>query len=120
MDPRASPLTHWFPPLLTEHAVWGMYPWQWLGLVVVAVVTPFLSTLMQAAALAVSSRLARLTTTTWDDELVTAGRGPTRLLAAAVVLWGATRPLVLRDTVETTIGVLARGAVIVSVGWGQV
>jgi small-conductance mechanosensitive channel len=117
MDPRASPLTHWFPPFLTEQALWGMYLWQWLGLLVVVVATPFLSTLAQAAGLAISTRLARLTTSTWDDELVVASRGPTRLLWVAALLFGGTRPLLLREPVETVVEVLARASVVVSVGW---
>src|SRR5262249_49112294 len=117
MDPKASPLAQWFPPLLTEHALWGMYLWQWLCLLVVAVATPVLAPLGQALALAAGGRLARLTTTTWDDELVSSSRGPARLLAAAAVLFGATRPLALRDPAETAVEVLARAAVIASVGW---
>lgn len=117
MDPRASPLTHWFPPFLTEHALWGMFLWQWLGLLVVVAATPFLSTLAQAVALALNARLARLTTTRWDDVLVESGRGPTRLLWAAGLLFGGTRPLLLREPVETAVEVVARAFVVISVGW---
>src|SRR6185436_17205389 len=117
MDPRASPLTHWFPPFLTEHALWGMLLWQWIGLVVVGVATPFLSTLLQAAWLVVGGRLARLTTTTWDDVLVDSSRGPSRTLWAAGLLFGGTRPLVLREPVETAVEVVSRACVVVSVGW---
>jgi small-conductance mechanosensitive channel len=86
-------------------------------LVVVVVATPFLATLVQAGVLALGVRLARLTVTTWDDEVMTSSRGPTRLMAAAVVLFGATRPLVLREPTETVVEVVARAAVIASVGW---
>src|ERR1043165_3962917 len=117
MDARASPMANWFPPLLSEHSLWGMYLWQWLARLVVVVATPFLSALIQKVGLALTGRLARLTTTTWDDELVEATRGPGRLLWAAALVWGATRPLGLRDALETTIHVLERAAVIFSVGW---
>jgi len=117
MDARASPMARWFPPLLAEHAYWGMYPWQWLCLMVVVTATPFLSLLIQRLALAAGGWLARFTPNSWDDEMVVSARGPTRLLAAAGLLWGATRPLALPGPVDTGIEVAARGAVIFSVGW---
>jgi small-conductance mechanosensitive channel len=97
--------------------MWGIYLWQWLALAVVVVATPVLSLLVQRALLAVGIRLAKLTVTTWDDELVSSGRGPTRLLSAAGILWAATRPLWLAEVVELPLELLARSAVIVSVAW---
>ncbi|HVE82578.1 MAG TPA: mechanosensitive ion channel domain-containing protein [Myxococcales bacterium] len=117
MDARSAPIAHWFPALLSEHSLWGMYLWQWLGLLLVVLATPVLSILFQRLTLAVGLRLARLTSTQWDDELVTSGQGPTRLMAGAAFLFGATRPLWLRESVDVVVEVLARTAVIVSVGW---
>lgn len=116
MDARSAPLARWVPPL-TERALWGMYLWQWLGLLLVLTALPVLTYLIQRLALAIGGRLARLTSTTLDDRLVSTGRGPTRLLAAAALLYGATRPLWLPEPVDTVVEVVARSMVVVSTAW---
>jgi small-conductance mechanosensitive channel len=117
MDPRAAPIAGWFPPLLTERAVWGLYGWQWLTFILALAVVPVAAVLLERALLAVGRRLARLTSFTWDNEAIEASRGPARLLFGAGLLYASTRPLWLPPLLDWVMEILARSGVVVAVSW---
>lgn len=117
MDPRAAPIAGWFPPLLTERQIWGMYGWQWLGLLLLVAAVPVVAVLLERALLAIGRRLVRLTSFTWDDELIEASKGPARLLCGAGLAFAGAWPLWLPRMLDRAVEVLARSGAVVAVSW---
>src|SRR5262249_18575645 len=73
------------PPVFFERPVLGMELWQWLGLLGTLVGAGLLSLLIERLTLAALGRVAKWTGVTWDDALVSAGKGPLRLLSFALL-----------------------------------
>src|SRR6185312_10002613 len=80
------PMGELLPQVLYAHSALGLELWQWLGLVVSLVLALILGVVLERLILAVGSRMARMTTVRWDDELVEAARGPLKLLLFSSVL----------------------------------
>ncbi len=74
------------PPSLLRLKVFGVAAWQWIGLTLSCLGAYALGVVFAAVVLGVLRRLARKTTTKWDDEMVEAARGPTRLVVAVIAL----------------------------------
>jgi small-conductance mechanosensitive channel len=74
------------PPSLQRLKLFGVAAWQWIGLGLSCVGAYALGFVFAALVLGLLRRLARRTTTKWDDEMVEAARGPTRLVVAVIAL----------------------------------
>jgi len=73
------------PTFLTHTQLWGLALWQWLGLGVVTVVAGLAGYTLGGLVTAALARVARRTSVTWDNALVTAMATPARALAFLVV-----------------------------------
>lgn len=107
----------WVPSVFEGWTFLTLDVWQWLGIGMVVVLGYVLASLAQVGALWVGNRLTRLTTTSWDDQLVTSARGPLKLLFFSAILYSGTRPLQLPGPVATGFEIAARSLLIVSVAW---
>ena len=74
------------PPWLLGAGPLGILWWQWLGLIVVIVVSLLVGMLLGRLARGALGALAKRTKTHWDDGISTALRGPFRLAAMLVVV----------------------------------
>ncbi len=82
-------VAEWLPPIFFSDTILGLEPWQWLGLAVVLLGSLVLALVLERLFLKFTMRLARWTKITWDDDMVSAGKGPLRLLVfAALMLTG--------------------------------
>ncbi|MCY1081004.1 mechanosensitive ion channel family protein [Archangium lansingense] len=112
-----SALGEVLPPWFFEKPVLGLEPWQWLGLVVTLLGAGLLSVLLERLTLGVLGKLAAWTSNAWDDALVPAGKGPTRLLYFALLgALGATL-LLLPPTARFLTSHLFTSLLIVAVAW---
>jgi small-conductance mechanosensitive channel len=105
------------PAFLFAKPVLGLEPWQWLGLVAVVGVALILGVLAERLSLWMAARLAKWTRISWDDALVSAGRGPLKLLYFALLLALGTVWLLLTPTAQYVVSRVANTLIIVSVAW---
>ena len=105
------------PPVLFEKPVMGLEPWQWLGLLATVAGGLVLCVVLERLSLALAARLARWTRITWDDALVSAGRGPLRLLYFALLVALGTSLLLLSPTAQYVKNRLVTTLIIISVAW---
>ncbi len=105
------------PAFLFARPVLGLEPWQWLGLVAAVGVALILCVLLERGSLYVAARLAKWTRITWDDALVSAGRGPLKLLYFSLVLALGTVWLLLTPTAQYVVRRVCNTLVIVAVAW---
>lgn len=114
---QASGLEHYLPLFLTQGGVGGLKPWQWLGLLLGAVLALLFGMLLERVVLAAANRVARLTKVNWDDHLIAAARGPMRLLLFAALLALLTRWLDFHDKAQEVSDLVSRSAIIYSCAW---
>jgi len=107
----------WVPAWAHDRSFAGLETWQWLGAVLALMVATGASLLLQQIALWIGRRLARLTATTWDDELVEAGNGPLGLLLFSGLLYLASLPLRLPEGGQRAVETISQSLLIVSVAW---
>jgi small-conductance mechanosensitive channel len=105
------------PPLRFDLSFPELQPWQWAGLTLGLFGSMVLALVLERVLLAAGLRLAKLTVSRWDDQLVAAGRGPLRL-----TLWGAligmgSRLLRLPAGAQRPVDLLVRSLVIISLAW---
>ncbi|MFL5351220.1 mechanosensitive ion channel family protein [Archangium sp.] len=105
------------PPVFFERPVLGLELWQWLGLVGTLVGAVLLSVVLERLTLALTGRLARWTGVTWDDALVSAGKGPLRLLYFTLLGALGTSVLLLPPTMRFLSTHLFTTLTVVSVAW---
>ncbi|WNG34618.1 mechanosensitive ion channel [Archangium violaceum] len=105
------------PPVFFDKPVLGLELWQWLGLLATGVLAVLLSVALERFTLALLDRLARWTRITWDDALVSAGKGPLRLLYFALLGAVGTALLLLPPTAKFLATHLFTSLLIVSVAW---
>jgi small-conductance mechanosensitive channel len=102
---------------LFARPVLGLEPWQWLGVLLTVVGAGLLSVLIERVSLGVLERLAKWTRITWDDALVSAGKGPLKLLNFAVLGTLGTTVLLLPPTARSISGHLGFSLLIIAVAW---
>ncbi|MBN8465979.1 mechanosensitive ion channel family protein [Corallococcus exiguus] len=110
-------LTETLPAFFFERTVLGLEPWQWLGLVVTLLAAWVLSYLLEKLLLAAALRVARWTRISWDDQIVSAGRGPLRLPFFALLLALGTSFLLLPPKLKLLSDRVAYSLTIVAVAW---
>src|SRR5215813_13421916 len=92
-DAYGPPLAEVLPEFLFSQSVAGLELWQWLGLALAVAAALLLGWLLERLLLSVLGPVVRLTKIHWDDQLVTAARGPLRLPLWALVMGVATPAL---------------------------
>jgi small-conductance mechanosensitive channel len=110
-------LRNLFPSELHGGHIGDLEIWQWLGLLVGVVAVYAISLLLERLLLSVGRRVAGLTPFKHDDHLITAARGPLRLLFFSVLLAIITRALGFPEGPQEASDVVARTAAIASTGW---
>lgn len=105
------------PRLLSHHRFLGLYLWQWLGLVVAAVVAYVAARLVVFAGLIAARRLLRRTTLTWDEGGLYATRVPLRLALGFAWFELLVRYLLLTAAARAIVEVLAHTCLIAATAW---
>jgi len=105
------------PSFLREPYVLAMAPWQWMGLLVLAVASFVLARFFAWALLAVASRIARRTSTTLDDHLVKTATRPVRLLFIVLLFRAGATELAFSDNAWLTLSHVLSALAITSIAW---
>ncbi|NOJ79861.1 mechanosensitive ion channel family protein [Myxococcus xanthus] len=74
------------PAFFFSDTVLGLEPWQWLGLLVTVLGSLGLAVLLERLVLAFARRVARWTRFTWEENVVSSGKGPLKLLTFSALL----------------------------------
>lgn len=112
------------PPFGEKMPAWllrrplGTLPlWQWTGMLLALGLAAGLAIFLERLLLALFARMARLTSLTWDDELVVAARGPLRTVLGAGLLSAGLAALALPLWVQHGFDLLVRSLAIAAVAW---
>lgn len=105
------------PRILVTMRFFGIEAWQWLALFAALCVAWLAGYLLGTLLIGVGRRIAKRTSTPWDDELVTAARGPVRLILAVFVLWAIDDPLHFSPALAKIADKIAFPILVVSVAW---
>jgi small-conductance mechanosensitive channel len=105
------------PSFLDDQSFLDLRAWQWLGLVLAAVLALVLGVVFEKLALWVGHRLTALTSITWDDQVVASGRGPLKLLFFSALLYTGTGLLSLPPAAVAISELVCRSLLIVSISW---
>ncbi|MBI2395721.1 MAG: mechanosensitive ion channel [Deltaproteobacteria bacterium] len=105
------------PRWLVEKKVLGVELWQWLALLVAGLSAWLGGWVLGTLLVGVALRVARRTRTPWDDALLGAARGPTRLMIGVAVLWFVDEPLHFSPFIEQLAHRIAFPVLVVAVAW---
>lgn len=105
------------PRWLVENKLLGVELWQWLALSVAGLTAWLGGWLLGTVLIGVALRIARRTRTPWDDALLGAARGPTRLMIGVAVLWFLDEPLHFSPFIEKLAHRIAFPVLVVAVAW---
>ena len=105
------------PHFLTHTHFWGVEAWQWLGLVLALLGAWVSGAVFGSLVVGVAKRIARRTTTAWDDALVGAARGPTRTVVAVAALRFLVDPLHLSPPIERIAQRISFTLLVVGIAW---
>lgn len=98
----------------------GLEIWQWLGLLVVVVVSYALARLISYVVIRAASRIVRRTKVRWDDSLLDALRPPSRFFFALVTFHPLVGALALPEDAALVISRCVGTVLIVAVAWTAV
>ncbi|MFP2909837.1 mechanosensitive ion channel family protein [Pyxidicoccus sp. 3LFB2] len=110
-------VAEWLPPVFFSDTILGLEPWQWLGLLVVLLGGLTLAVVVERLLLAFTLRLARWTRITWDDDLVSAGKGPLKLVLFATLLVAGTTLLRLPGPAQEFFNRVGYSLGVTSLAW---
>jgi MscS family membrane protein len=110
-------LETWLPPVFFEVHLLDLALWQWLGLLLLAIVPWFLSALFAGTLIRSLGRLVTRTHRAFDEGVVELVRGPARLAVTVLVFALGLRSLTLDIPVEESLHALASVAWTVSAAW---
>lgn len=105
------------PSSLQRFKLLGVAAWQWIGLLLSMIGAYALGVVIAAIVLGLLRRVARRTTSKWDDELVEASRGPMRLVVAVIALRTFMETLRFTAPVELVGQRLSYSALVVGLAW---
>ncbi len=104
------------PPVLRKTTL-GLPRWQWMGLVLAAILANIASRVVVFVLGKVLGRITKRTQAKWDDELLVQLRSPARLLFTAVGFYGAVQLISLTVVPELVVIRLVTTLVIAAVTW---
>lgn len=81
-------LGEWMPRVMFRVDVLGVAAWQWVGLIILVLLTLLITPLLHGCITWAVRRLARRTTITWDDELIEVAYSPVRMLLGLGIFYG--------------------------------
>ncbi|WNG13952.1 mechanosensitive ion channel family protein [Cystobacter fuscus] len=116
-EEHGSPLLERLPSFFFVRPAWVLELWQWLGLVLLAGVVLLASQVLERWAHWLGGRAARLTKSGWDDQMLTAGRGPMRFALVALLGAAGSRLLLLPPPAQKAVDLGARSLALVSAAW---
>ncbi|MGZ3416627.1 MAG: mechanosensitive ion channel family protein [Polyangiales bacterium] len=105
------------PRVLVQTRYFGIEAWQWLALLAAITISWLSGWILGSLFIGIARRIARRTTTGWDDELVVAARGPVRLVLAVAFIWFLDEPLHFTPPVEKLAHKIAFPVLVVGVAW---
>ncbi len=105
------------PRVLVTTRIFGVEAWQWLALSFAFAVSYVGGWLLGSILIGLARRIAMRTKTPWDDELVLAAKGPTRLLAGLTILQLVDDPLRFKPAVQLIVHRIAFPIFVVAVAW---
>ncbi|MEJ2429589.1 MAG: mechanosensitive ion channel family protein [Deltaproteobacteria bacterium] len=110
-------LERYLPKIFFDIQVLNVALWQWIGLLVLVLLTAVASWVLTVIVMRFLGKLVSLTKTTIDDQLCAVAVGPIRLAIAAMVFRGALVPLGLGVEVMRFLTGLLSALFIVAVTW---
>jgi small-conductance mechanosensitive channel len=116
-DEYGPPFGDALPEAFFERSYQTLELWQWLGLIAVLAVATIGAIVAQRVLLWLGIRLAKVTSITWDDQLVAAGRGPLMLPLWALTVAAGTRALLIPPPTQRTFDVIVKSLLIASLVW---
>jgi len=108
------------PPWAYTKYLSGVAVWQWIALPVVFALSMLGGYVFVAIFARLLTPLARRTSTTWDDELIVAQRGPAALFFGTMLFWSVEPVLALRRAASARVGDVVDVLLVVSVFWGLI
>ncbi len=111
------PLWERLPAALVTRGIWVLAHWQWLGLVLLLVLSVLVSRALSAVFKPLMLRLAKLSVTTLDDRLVAALDRPVRALLFLVLIVFGTRGLAFPASAQSLVDDVAKSAAIATAMW---
>lgn len=105
------------PRVLVTTKFFGVEAWQWIALVVALMLSWGGGYLLGSLLIGIARRISKRTATEWDDELVEAARGPTRLIVGVMILWLIDDPLRFSPGVARIAQRIAFPVMVVAVAW---
>ena len=117
-DEHGSPLWEVLPQFLLSRTLWVLGAWQWLGLALLLGLSWVLARLLLAVLTPLFTRLARLTVTTLDDQLIVQLNRPLRALVFLAATALGMPVLVFPLAAQSVADALLRSALVAAVAWG--
>ncbi|WP_224364398.1 mechanosensitive ion channel family protein [Hyalangium versicolor] len=105
------------PPFLLARPFWVLALWQWAGLALALVLSTLAGRFLEAFALRMAGRATALTKAGWDEQLVSAGRGPLRYVLFALLVAAGGRLLAFPLPAQHVVDLAARSVVIATLAW---
>lgn len=105
------------PRVLVQTRYFGIEAWQWLALLAAVTISWISGWILGSLFIGIARRIARRTSTSWDDELVVAARGPLRLVIAVAIIWFLDDPLRFTPPVEKIAHKIAFPVLVIGVAW---
>lgn len=105
------------PAWLLRRPLGALALWQWAGLLCLLALAAGLGLVFERGLLALFARMARLTTLSWDDEVVVGARGPLRTLLGAGLVAAGLGVLALPLVAQHGLAIFVRSLAIFSVAW---
>lgn len=105
------------PPVIRHTEFMGVAAWQWLGLVLLLLVSVLLAPLVGQVLMSTAHRVAARTSVAWDDRLITTSTPPVRVLLGVLLFSALTGPLHLNSVAREVCGQLVSTALVVTLTW---
>lgn len=105
------------PRFAVQTHLFGIELWQWIALFIAIAIAYVGGWLVGTLVIGILRRLAKRTSTAWDDELVMASRGPARLMTGVGILSFLDDPLRFTPPIEKIAHQVAFPALVVGVAW---